>query len=182
MTDLISTRLFFTLISLYYTPIIIYYFKSCEACNFWGKVHKRCQVLISHNFHMTTLVWWWWDDLTTLEDFYKLLIILSPSHEGLPRCTSQRKHDDLFGGSSYLGPTPDPEKHKTHVPRTEDLEGQLIFPRVLEDNPHSQSFVQWPHIHPHERPWASFQQRSRGQTSYINDLRLYQVKVCNPKS
>ena len=39
----------------------------------------------------------------------------------------QRKHDDLFGGSSYWGPMLDPQKYGTHVPSTKDLEGQPTF-------------------------------------------------------
>ncbi len=37
MTDCDYYNIIFTLTSLYYTPIIIYYLNNCELCNFWGK-------------------------------------------------------------------------------------------------------------------------------------------------
>ncbi len=78
-------------------------------------------VVISHIFHLTTLVIMMMDYLLTLEDFRRLLIITSSWHESLSLYTRRRKHDDLCGGLSCSRPKPNLEKYETHVRRTKDF-------------------------------------------------------------
>ena len=85
---------------------------------------------------------------------------------------------------------PDPWKYRTHIPWTKDLgrratpqdsTGTTQVPKILEDDPWSQNFRQWPYVHPHEHPSPPFQQRSGGQASSIKDPMLYRGKVRNSK-
>ncbi len=124
--------------------------------------------LMSHIFGMTTLLKWWRDELIILKDFQRLQAIRSSQHE---ESSSKEKTAWTWRGSSSLGPTPDPGKYGTHVPRTEDLgrrptsrdsRRSTHVPKILEDDPWSQNFWRQPHVHPHEHPLPHFQKRSWG--------------------